>query len=222
MAAPRLCLSVLPVSAGVSVPALCDALKKAFPGQENAAYIAGLCAGVDSVAAVRLSALFHLTALIRQAGHDPTGLTLHRDGEGRPYVTDPSGTRPFDFNLSHTRAHTACALLFGGGCVGVDIEEPLPPARAEALARRFCSAGEREAMVDGRADFTAIWTIREALGKQAGRGRPLDFDAAAIPPHVRVLTARLAASGTALSLCVPCGIHRSDISVAGDSLPVAF
>ncbi len=196
-------LSVRSLPTEADIPALRGCLETAFPGMENAAYLDALGRSpLPGVTAARLSALALLPTLMGEAGLCTEGLNLMRNGHGRPFVTDAAGACPFDYNLSHSASHVACALLIGGGQVGVDVEEPIPPARAEALARRYATAEERALMACGL-DFTDIWTRREALGKQAGCGRPLSFDATGIPFDVRLLVATLSDTSARLALCLP-------------------
>ncbi len=275
----------------------------------------------------RLAALSLLPALIEAAGGTPADYTLHRDGHGRPYAVLPDGIVAFDFNLTHTDDHVACALLVPAASVGMicadghdqpdsrpphtprapfvglDIEEPIPPPRATRMAARFCTEGEHRLLAAAEApatvpesrrhpfavppvappkapptafvrppdtppnpaaetfgrtneitnyrqnspnhrdpspwrnrgatvaqpcaqplplwatgdflppisDFTRIWTIREALAKQDGRGGPLGFDAALPPPAVSLLSVRLADTGASLTLCVPTA-YASDLA----------
>ncbi len=113
-----------------------------------------------------------------------------------------------DFNLSHSDAHAACALLVGDGRIGVDVEELVPPNRALRLIQRYCTEGERQ-MLSSLTDeekanaFTRLWTVREAISKQDGRGNPLRFDASLVPDSVRVFGASIPHTGTQISICAP-------------------
>ena len=187
-------------------------LARVFSAEENRPYLTALAEErtPPRVAAARLGALSLLPDLMARGGIDPATVILQRDAEGRPYgVSSTEGDMPFDFNLSHSDRHGLCALLIGGGRVGVDVEEVIPPRRALPLIRRYCTEGE-QALLEPLSDeekalaFTRIWTVREALGKQEGRGMPLRYDATAIPRGICVITGRIAETGTCLSLCYPC------------------
>ena len=203
------------------VPSLRETLEKSFPHKENAAYLDALCGSpLPHVTAERLGALSLLPSLLKAAGIDPAILILRRDERGRPFGVTADGTlpfcgltgkpSPFDFNLSHTTAHVAAALTVGEGRVGVDIEEPIPPARALPLIRRYCTEGEIALLKDAPDDetraalvFTDLWVVREALSKQEGGGMPLRFDSAKIPDDVWLWSGYLPDTDTAVALCAP-------------------
>lgn len=157
---------------------------------------------------VRLTALSLLPPLLRAAGYPTEDFTLRRDEHGRPYLAPriPALSAP-DMSLSHSAAHAVCALWCGGRRVGVDVEEPIPPDRAARLSARFCTVDEKALLrIDPQglsADFTRIWTCKEALAKHTGTGQPLLFDAAQVPPGLRLLSATLPDTGAVLSVCLP-------------------
>lgn len=179
-------------------------LRTAFPDSHD--YLQAMMA--KPTTQVRLTALSLLPPLLRAAGYRTEDFTLCRDRHGRPYLAPrvPALSAP-DMNLSHSAAHAVCALWCGGGRVGVDVEEPIPPERAARLSARFCTVGEK-ALSDNdlqglSTDFTRIWTCKEALAKQAGTGQPLLFDAAQVPSRLRLLSATLSDTGALLSVCLP-------------------
>ena len=197
-------------------------LDHAFPSADNQGYLNALMGkpqrpALPRVTAARLTALSLLPPLMERAGFDPSLLRLSRDEHGRPYGEWVSGGGvPFDFNLSHSDSYAVCALLTGSGRVGVDAEDLLTPARALPLIGHFCTEGEQAAMQglsdeDRAAAFTRMWTIREALSKQDGRGMPLRYDAVRIPDTVRVFCGVLAPSGTGVAVCVPDCVEMADI-----------
>ena len=215
---PSLYWSVAALPSVEALPALRAGLEAAFPTEEGRAYLDELVVSAATgrslpprVALARLFGLSLLPPLLARAGIDASRLRLWRDEHGRPYaVLDGAGAPPFDFNVSHADGHAACALLVGGGRVGVDVEEPIPPRRALPLVRRYCTEGELR-LLQGRSDdeiaddFTRIWTIREALCKQDGRGMPLRFDATRIPDGLAITTMRRGSGGTRITLCYPLG-----------------
>ncbi len=221
-------LSVTRLPAASDIPLLTARLMADFSLPENAAYLRALAPADNRhahIAAARLGALSLLPPLLRRMGYDPAALALCRDAHGRPYLVAADGTRPADFNLSHSDAHMVCACVPAPHRVGVDVEEPILPSRAEALIRRFCTAGERAllagdaSLADGvsRPDFTCLWTVREAIAKHDGRGMPLGWDASAPPAGVRLLSGILPDTGAHLTLCVS-GALASPLSYASDSL----
>ncbi len=208
---PRLTVAVGPVPLTENIPALLDTLKIAFPRPENEAYLQALVGTTASerVVAERVGALSLLPTLLERMGVTTTDIALARDERGRPYLLDREGNRPVDFNLSHSNGHVACACVPAPHRVGLDVEEPVPPARAEGLIRRFCTDGElslldgRTLMANGapRPDFTCLWTLREAIAKYEGTGQPLRFDAATPPAGTRLTVMQLSDTGAYLSLC---------------------
>ena len=233
-------LAVVPVPPSEEIPALRAYLEQAFPHGENRAYLDGLCGSpLPRVTVQRLGALSLLPSLLRAADIDSASLILRRDGQGRPYCEASKGIlpfrgltethAPFDFNLSHTHAHVAAALMVGEGRVGVDVEEPIPPARALPLIRRYCTEGEL-ALLEGLPDdgdlaacfFTSTWVEREAIAKQEGGGMPLRFDTAALPDGVTLWSGHLPGSETAVALCAPLKNAPSAPRILPDSLPVRF
>jgi hypothetical protein len=221
----RLYLTIQPTPAEEEIPSLRRFLEASFPHKDNLPYLDALYGSPDHpamprVTAERLGALSLLPSLLKAAGVDSTALILRRDGHGRPYCEAADGSlpvcglptlpSPFDFNLSHTDTHIAGALLVGSGKVGVDIEEPIPPARALPLIRRYCTEGELAILKTVPDDetvaanfFTSVWVEREALGKQDGKGMPLLFDTAQIPEDVWMWSGHLPDTDTALALCAP-------------------
>lgn len=200
-----LTLERLPGESATPGAAQSAALCAAFPDAASRRYIQEL--GQGRMAAVRLAALALLPPLLTAAGYHPAGLSLAREANGRPFLrpVDPDLCAP-DISLSHSGAHILCALR-SGGRVGVDVEEPVPAARAARLAARFFSAGERRLLAEAREPeelseaFTRIWTRKEALCKQDGGGQPLRFDSEKPPSGVRLLSVRLPDTGAALSVC---------------------
>lgn len=214
-------LTVKKTPAPEDIPSLRETLEKSFPHKENIPYLDALSTSpLPRVTAERLGALSLLPALLEAAGIDPTILLLRRDEHGRPFCMAADGTlpfcglvgapAPFDFNLSHTDAHVAAALMVGDGRVGVDIEEPISPARALPLIRRYCTEGETALLKDAPDGetvaarvFTDLWVVREALSKQDGGGMPLRFDSTKIPDGVWSWNGYLPDTDTAVAVCAP-------------------
>ena len=229
MAYPLL-LTVQATPADKDIPSLREMLEISFPHKENIPYLDALCQGsLPRVTAQRLGALSLLPTLLAEVGISARDLILKRDGHGRPHLTTEDGSQAgFDFNLSHTDAHVAAALLMGGERVGIDIEEPIPPLRALPLIRRYCTEGELSLLENPADDlraaefFTATWVKREAMAKQEGRGMPLRYDTANPPSEILLWSGFLLGENTPITVCAP----REDAplfpSILPDSLPVQF
>ena len=90
---------------------------------------------------------------------------LTAEAGGKPRLQRPE----FHFNFSHDQGACVCAL--GRSPLGVDVQKIT--SRREAVLHRAFSAAERQAVQTAEnpdAAFTAIWTRKEAYGKQTGRG----------------------------------------------------
>lgn len=109
-------------------------------------------------------------------GGKPCDVPLNRTASGKPRLDlprhDAHGLGDLHFNLSHSGD---CAIVAAARHVrvGVDIEQIDPAIRAEALAKRFLSGEEADALtqlpVDKRiARFFSIWTRKEAYVKARG------------------------------------------------------
>jgi 4'-phosphopantetheinyl transferase len=89
--------------------------------------------------------------------------------QGKPYLSWPKAAGALAFNLSHSRGLALVAVTCGRQ-VGADLEWLRPVADAEAIAARFFSAREAEALrwlppeqrLEG---FFACWTRKEACLK---------------------------------------------------------
>ena len=229
MACP-LFLTIKNTPADRDIPALLEKLKKSFPHKENTPYLDALCQrGIPRVTAQRLGALSLLPALLSEAGIPTRDLILRRDEHGRPYLATENGSPVgFDFNLSHTDAHVAAALLVGDGKVGIDVEEFISPSRAIPLIRRYCTEGELSLLGDPADDqisaefFTATWVKREALAKQEGRGMPLRHDTANLPSEIMLWHGCLSGTNTHIAVCAPKTDAPASPIILSDSLPVQF
>jgi len=211
-------LSVQPLSAekSVDVTNMLASLKHRLPSHpENTKYLQSIAdsSAPSRVKAQRLSALLALTELLSQVFPNALeGLRLLRDEHGRPYAQTGESCPSFDFNLTHTEGMVACALLVGNGRVGVDAEMLLPYDRAHKMSKRFYTERENTHLSvfsteDAYAEeVTRLWTAKEALSKQNGRGEPLRFDGLSIPDGVTLQSFRyLPPNGSAIlvSLCAP-------------------
>ena len=97
-----------------------------------------------------------------------------------PGISGPDGAVALTFNLTHTRALSACG--FGRGTpVGIDVERADRLRDVMPLAKRFFSPAEvveLNACFNRRRTrrFVELWTLKEAFIKAIGRGlaQPLD------------------------------------------------
>ena len=231
----RLYLTIQSTPAEEEIPSLRLFLEKSFPHKDNLPYLNALFGSPDHpaiprVVVERLGALSLLPSLLEAADLDSGDFILRRDKHGRPYCIASDGFPVgFDFNLSHSAAHIAGALLIGGGKVGVDVEESISPKRALPLIRRYCTEGEL-ALLDGLPDdeelaarfFTSTWVEKEAIAKQEGGGMPLRFDTANLPDGVTLWSGHLPDTETAVALCAPLKNAPALPRLLSDSLPVSF
>jgi 4'-phosphopantetheinyl transferase len=142
----------------------------------------------------------------------PTALRFERDADGKPQLAAPFAQ--WHFNLSHSGEWVALALG-NAGPVGIDIESHARKNNLAAIARRFFSGAENEALrhpaqADAQLDaawlerFFAIWTLKEAHAKALGCGLskilscssfipPADFSRAAAIARIDLLLSGIAA-----------------------------
>ena len=231
----RLYLTIQSTPAEEEIPSLRLFLEKSFPHKDNLPYLNALFGSPDHpaiprVVVERLGALSLLPSLLEAADLDSGDFILRRDKHGRPYCIASDGFPVgFDFNLSHSAAHIAGALLVGDGKVGVDVEESISPKRALPLIRRYCTEGEL-ALLDGLPHdeelaarfFTSTWVEREAIAKQEGGGMPLRFDTTDLPDGVTLWSGHLPDTETAVALCAPLKNAPALPRLLSDSLPVSF
>ena len=231
----RLYLTIQSTPAEEEIPSLRLFLEKSFPHKDNLPYLNALFGSPDHpaiprVVVERLGALSLLPSLLEAADLDSGDFILRRDKHGRPYCIASDGFPVgFDFNLSHSAAHIAGALLVGDGKVGVDVEESISPKRALPLIRRYCTEGEL-ALLDGLPHdeelaarfFTSTWVEKEAIAKQEGGGMPLRFDTADLPDGVTLWSGHLPDTETAVALCAPLKNAPAPPRLLSDSLPVSF
>lgn len=129
-------------------------------------------------------------------GERPEGIVFNYGERGKPLVQPRSG---LEFNLAHS-GELALLAFTRTAPVGVDLEHQRPALRYEAIARRFFSVRERDALLrlpaaERRAAFLRYWVVKEAFLKAKGTGlyTPLrDFDVDLGPgASARICAARL-------------------------------
>lgn len=105
---------------------------------------------------------------------------------GKPYLPDYSEVY---FNISHSGQFVACAVC--SKPVGIDVQEIAP--YLPNVAARVCSKAELvqiENSGDKAAEFTKIWTRKEAYLKMLGVGIGVGLQAMVIPTQLSVQTKR--------------------------------
>ena len=100
--------------------------------------------------------------------------------DGKPCLEKPASEFDLKFNLSRTKNDLAIAVSASAD-VGVDIEQPDPTRDVLAIAQRFFSPSEYEALAALDEDlrhpaFLRCWTRKEALMKADGGGMKLVTD----------------------------------------------
>jgi len=122
--------------------------------------------------------------------HEGRSLTendIAKEATGRPFFLNREvHDRNTDFSISHSGALTAVSLIMGENLrTGCDVELIRPRSKAQAIARDFFSAREREYIESGgRFDVTRfyqIWTLKECFLKLRGLSV---FDMASVPSFI--------------------------------------
>ena len=116
----------------------------------------------------------------------PAVLSFRQNQYGKPSLTGPDDW--LHFNLSHSGG-LALVAVAAGGPVGVDVEVMRDDFGGEAIARRFFSPSEVEALFSLPQEqrtpaFFLCWTRKEAFIKAVGKGVsfPLDGFAVSLQP----------------------------------------
>ena len=111
-----------------------------------------------------------LARLLEENGIEARLDNIKRKENGKPYL---EGCPEIDFSITHSKGFVACVLSLGEGRVGIDAE-PSETAytkdKQRALAKRFFSESEIEALDCGEKSFSELWTRREAYLKMTGEG----------------------------------------------------
>ena len=119
------------------------------------------------------------TTLSRYAEVDPAAWIFGENEYGRPHIEPPAGARCewLRFNLSHTDGLMVCGVVRELE-LGVDVEDTWRSRETVAIADRFFSEGEVEALhglPPGRQPdrFFDYWTLKESYIKARGMGLAL-------------------------------------------------
>jgi len=129
------------------------------------------------------------------------------------------------FSLSHSGRHAAVAVTVGRA-VGLDLEEVELDRDELAIAERFFTVEEQEALraceLDARAErFTTLWTVKEAVLKARGLGVGSGLATVAVTLDERGAPRAVTAPGGPWSVCAwsPERGLRAAVAVQGESLP---
>ncbi|MDQ4125292.1 MAG: 4'-phosphopantetheinyl transferase superfamily protein [Actinomycetota bacterium] len=106
-------------------------------------------------------------------GIAPGEVVFRYGAKGKPFVEGVS------FNVSH--AGDVALVAVGSGRIGVDVEVMRPDVEMRALARRFFTRSESEALARLEGDdlvrgFYGCWTSKEAFVKAVGEGLSFELD----------------------------------------------
>jgi 4'-phosphopantetheinyl transferase len=115
------------------------------------------------------------TVLSEYAAGAPDSWQFAQSPTGKPRLVGLD----IEFNLSHTRGLVACAV--SQHRVGVDVERIEPGRNLDALARRYFSTSEVDALFalppGERAEhFFRFWTLKESFLKARGDGLSASLD----------------------------------------------
>lgn len=120
---------------------------------------------------------------------NPAQLSFTHEAGGKPALLAGLEVSALRFNISHSHGRALFAVTFDAE-VGIDIEHIRTDIEHEALARRFFSRPEVDALsalsvAQRLHGFYACWTRKEAYLKAQGQGllRPLDQFSVTVTPN---------------------------------------
>ena len=125
-----------------------------------------------------------LGSYLNRPGRD---VRIERGPQGKPAIAPESGEAPLHFSVSHSGDWLAVTVASDHE-LGVDIERERTLRRPEALARRFFSAAEADALArlnePGRSHrLLWLWSRREALVKAMGSSLARSLSQIALDPE---------------------------------------
>ncbi len=126
----------------------------------------------------------------------PRDISFGTTAKGKPFLVDDRGEQPFQFSLSHSGEWAVVGLALSVE-LGIDIEQIDPDVKAEAVAQRFFSRSESEALRNVPPEqrtiaFFSTWTRKEAYVKARGVGitdRLSSFSVSVDPERIPILLA---------------------------------
>ncbi len=121
---------------------------------------------------------FALSGLLPEI--EPADWAFTTDHHGRPFVANPTISRPVYFSLSHTEGCVACAIS-GHSAIGIDVERIQSRPSLMETAQSVLSSDEIEALRGLGPDqfvdrFFDYWTLKEAYLKANGSGLSVPLD----------------------------------------------
>lgn len=172
--------------------------------------------------------------LSRYLGTKPACLTFSSGTHGKPALAREGGaTADLRFNLSHSNGYALYAVTLNRE-VGIDLEYLLRPVDGVALARRFFSRQECDALalLPGESKtrrFFEYWTCREAFVKARGTGLrfPLNELQVILPTHGAGATVQHPSTDLEASRCflypfAPLQDFVGALAIEGADLPVKW
>lgn len=123
-----------------------------------------------------ICAFLLLDEILGEHNVDKKTVIITRNMNRRPVVTDAV----LDFSVSHSENVCACAVLFGKGKIGCDVQCKLKKSEQKLLqnARYFMSENELNAFyksADKAAFYSLLWSQKEAFLKAHGKGTDSDL-----------------------------------------------
>jgi 4'-phosphopantetheinyl transferase len=133
-----------------------------------------------------LSHLLLRALLSRYLGEDTHAIHLTRSPLGKPLLVDAARV---DFNLAHSGGLAAYAFGLDRR-VGIDVERIRPTLNVKALAERYFTSFEAQAIADNcerdrSARFFTYWVRKEAVLKATGYGLRLPLSAVDVAGNKR-------------------------------------
>jgi 4'-phosphopantetheinyl transferase len=112
-------------------------------------------------------------------------LTFVKNSHGKPELSEKFAVSRLQFNLAHSHGRAILAVT-SAATVGVDLEMLREGTDCMALARRFFSATEQQALQGLQGDaqrraFFSCWTRKEAFVKALGNGISYGLDKFSVP-----------------------------------------
>ena len=108
---------------------------------------------------------------------DPRRLRFTIGKNGKPALSDESGSTALRFNLSHTESMALIAVTLGRE-IGVDVERVRPIFELDSIVENYFSSHERDTLrtmesTAKRDAFYRCWTRKESYAKATGGDLPV-------------------------------------------------
>ncbi len=141
--------------------------------------------------------------LAQTLAEDPAHITIAHADQGKPYLVCNGRHTRIRFSVSHSHGLALIAITLDRD-IGIDVEQVRADVDHDALARRFFSSAEYEALqvcaeTTRLQAFFTTWTRKEAIVKATGKGIALglqQFDVSVVPGLApRVLATRWELAG---------------------------